>query len=71
MLLPKHLDSDRLEVIVEAIQQRMYLDEPEKGRYVWNPDKEWDGADLCQDIAAILHQYELVPERGERYVEED
>ena len=55
-----------LAAIVAALQQSLYLDfvtdpvalEPQK---IWNPAKAWDGADICDQLAATLAEFELVP----------
>jgi hypothetical protein len=53
--------------IVQAMQRRLYLDRDDQGAEFWNPDKPWNGSDVCQDLASILDQYGLVPDREEPY----
>lgn len=48
--------------IVDKIQQMMYMD-TNKDRDYWNPDKEWNTPDLCQEIASIMKTHGLVPTR--------
>ena len=53
--------------IIYMLVVRLYGDITEDGTYVWDPDKEWSGADVCQDIAEILNAAGLVPtERSRR-----
>jgi hypothetical protein len=62
----KDLPRDELEGIVEAVQQALYLDH-EGSAFVWNPDKVWDGADVCQNLANVLSQFGLVPDQPEPF----
>lgn len=55
---PSSLTPDQLSSIVAQIQQILYVD-PHDGTV--DPDKQWDGADVCQDIAGILAEHGLVP----------
>ncbi len=66
---PDQLSQDELLGIVRAIQCRLYLDRDDQGAENWNPDKQWSGADICQDLAGILDQHGLVPEQEEPYIE--
>jgi hypothetical protein len=47
---------------VSKIQALFYLDIL-GDRELWNPDKEWDGADLLDELALVLYQYGLAPSR--------
>jgi hypothetical protein len=55
------LAREELEAVVESLQQSLYLDTMANGELAWNPDKEWDGADVCQDLACLLRKYGLAP----------
>jgi hypothetical protein len=68
MKTPDQLSQDELLRIVRAVQCRLYLDHDDQGAEFWNPDKQWSGADVCQDLAGILDQHGLVPAREEACV---
>jgi hypothetical protein len=36
-----------------------------------NPDKEWEAADVCQDLATMLDEHNLIPTEFEPYGEEE
>ena len=55
------LSCAELACIVTAMQQTLYLDFNSTQTQVWNPDKEWEGAEVCDRLAALLAQYDLVP----------
>ncbi|MCA9237451.1 MAG: hypothetical protein KDA44_18380, partial [Planctomycetales bacterium] len=44
-----------------AVQRLLYLDEDGQGRVVWNPDKPWQGADVCAAVAELLDDLGLAP----------
>ncbi len=46
---------------VSGIQARLYLDTDGTGREFWNPGKEWNCWDVCQDSQDLLHRHGLVP----------
>ncbi len=66
--LPQHLSRAALLAIVAGVQGRMYLDMNAEGREYWNPDKGWEGADICMEIQDLLNQHGLVPGDEEQYV---
>jgi hypothetical protein len=68
MKTPDQLSQDELLGIVQAIQERLYLDQDDQGAEFWNPDKPWSGADVCQDLAGILYRHGLVPDCEETSV---
>ena len=68
MKTPDQLSQDELLGIVQAVQDRLYLDQDDQGAEFWNPDKPWSGADVCQDLAGILDQHGLVPDHREAFV---
>jgi len=68
MKTPDQLSQDELLGIVQAVQDRLYLDQNESGAAFWNPDKQWSGADVCQDLAGILDRHGLVPDCEETSV---
>lgn len=55
------LSPAELMTIVDALQQALYLDFDAELTQVWNPDKEWDGAGICDQLAAELARFDLVP----------
>ncbi len=55
------LSHDELLWIVQAIQSELYLDDTGNGSSIWNPEKEWSGADVLQNIARTLNEFDLVP----------
>jgi hypothetical protein len=59
------LDREQLAEIVKSIQAFLYLDLDRQGTEDWNPDKQWSGADVCEHVAGLLGQHELVPERSQ------
>ena len=61
MRTARELTLAELAAIVDSLQQALYLDFDEKLRKVWNPNKEWDGADICDQLAAELARFDLVP----------
>ena len=64
---PHELSREALRAIVAGVQGRMYLDLNAEGREYWNPDKGWDGADMCMEIQELLNQHGLVPHGEEAY----
>jgi hypothetical protein len=48
----------KAEQTLQQIYDILYLDEDD----VYNPDKEWEGADCLQDIAAALDRWKPRPE---------
>lgn len=61
MRLAADLTRDELIAIVQAIQAELYLDQTAGVTSIWNPEKEWSGADVLQNIARTLDEFELVP----------
>ena len=58
----KELSPAELATIVNALQQALYLDFDDRNQKVWNPDKSWDGADVCDHLAQLLAEHGLVPQ---------
>lgn len=58
---PAQLARCDLESIVDALQRALYLDFGADGTFVWNPEKAWNGADVCDALAAQLQKVGLVP----------
>ncbi len=52
----------QLQRLVAEIQGRLYLDLDEEGTEYWDPDKEWECSDLCQEISALLDELGLMPD---------
>lgn len=65
MRLPRELSSKDLQTIVESVQQCLYLDHDRDDGFIWNPDKPWSGADVCDHVAHVLDEHGLVPDRVE------
>ncbi|MEX2170063.1 MAG: hypothetical protein WD851_12200 [Pirellulales bacterium] len=59
---PATLSLGQLVNIVRKTQALFYLDILDD-REFWNPDKEWHGADLLDELALLLDQYHLAPPR--------
>ena len=59
------LAREQLVEIVEAIQSFLYLDCDDQGTEFWNPDKDWSGADVCEHVAELLSQHDLIPGSGQ------
>jgi hypothetical protein len=62
MRQPSELSYLDLQQIVESIQRFLYIDQDDAGREIWDPDKEWSGADVCEHLAHMLSLHQLVPE---------
>lgn len=60
MRTANNLERDELAAIVDALQQALYLDFDAELTKVWNPDKAWDGAEVCDQLAAELTRFDLV-----------
>ena len=56
------LSYTELAAIVAVVQQSLYLDFAVGPQKVWNPEKAWDGADVCDQLATMLVEHELAPE---------
>lgn len=56
------LSHAELACIVAAVQQALYLDSDSTQTKVWNPLKEWEGAEVCDQLAAELNRFDLVPQ---------
>lgn len=67
MRFPHQLPRQELQLIVETIQQRLYLETNSKGEEYFDPDKPWEGADLCQSIATLLDEHGLVPDQPQTF----
>ena len=61
MRTAQDLAPDELVMVVDALQQALYLDLDADEAQVWTPDKEWDGAEICDQLAAQLARFDLVP----------
>ena len=51
---------DRQELIdtLADVLETLYLDCDAAGRFVWNPDREWDACTV-DEVAAVLHRHDL------------
>ena len=57
---PATLNTFELVDLVRRVQALFYLDIL-GDRESWNPDKEWDGADLLDELAQLMVQHGLAP----------
>jgi hypothetical protein len=63
MRKPENLIRQELLTIATLLQQALYLDCDQEDRQTWNPDKSWETADICDDMAKLLVELKLAPER--------
>ena len=61
MRSPNELTRRELLAIIDGLQQALYLDFDSRLTKIWNPDKEWDGAEVCDYLAALLAGFALIP----------
>ena len=61
MKTPSELAQRDRDEIVTALQQALYL-ETDADTKIWNRDKQWDGAEICDQLAELLARHDLVPE---------
>ena len=57
---PATLNTSELVDFVGRVQALFYLDIL-GDREFWNPDKEWDGADLLGELALVMDKWGLIP----------
>jgi hypothetical protein len=57
----QELSPAELATIVNSLQQMLYLDFDDRNQPVWNPDKSWNGADICDQLARLLADHDLIP----------
>lgn len=62
MRTPGELSREDLVEIVVTVQHALYLDFDAALTKVWNPDKEWDGAEVCDQLAEVLARHQLAPD---------
>ena len=55
------LNHEELINIALAVQAQLYLDDYQKEE-IWNPDKEWSPADICEALANKLSTHNLTPQ---------
>lgn len=67
-----NLSVAELSQIVDSLQQHLYLDVDSHGAFAWNPrkDKEWNGADVCDELASLLTQHGLAPTETTPFIPE-
>ena len=58
---PNELPRKELIEIVTAGIRILYGSRQEDGSWVYAPDKEWCGADVCQEFASLFDRFDLVP----------
>ncbi len=58
----QELSPAELATIVNSLQQMLYLDFGDQNQPIWNPDKSWEGADVCDQLARLLADHDLVPQ---------
>ncbi len=60
---PKDLSREELERIVDELQQALYLKyDEETDAFLWDPEKEWSGFDVCDAMGNVLAELSMVPE---------
>ena len=57
---PASLNTSELVDFVSRVQALFYLDIL-GDREIWNPDKEWNGADLLDELALVMDKWGLIP----------
>src|SRR5437868_2910468 len=57
------LSRNGLETIIDHVQQALYLDVEQDGELVWSPTKDWNGAGICDELARMLAEHDLMPQR--------
>ena len=57
------LDRQELMDTLADVFEALYLDCDAAGRFVWNPDREWDACTV-DDVAAALHRHGLAMLNG-------
>jgi hypothetical protein len=60
MKAAKNLSHEALVEIAETVQGLLYLDIV-NDREVFNPEKEWSGADVCEALAGLCTKHKLAP----------
>jgi hypothetical protein len=61
------LSLSELQQLVAAIQELLYRDEDEQGMPFLNPDRTWEGADVCEELGQLMTHYELAPTKPDFY----
>lgn len=61
MRTPEELARRDLIEIVTEVQQALYLDRDSQVAPIWNPDKPWNGAEVCNQLADLLARHDLLP----------
>jgi hypothetical protein len=61
MRSPDDLSQAERVSIARLVQQALYLDRDAQNQPIWNPDKSWEGADVCDNLTALLADFGLVP----------
>jgi hypothetical protein len=59
---PANLTHEELVEIATGLQQILYGREHEDGRWSYQVDKQWSGADVCEAAAELLSRFDLVPD---------
>lgn len=54
------LTHDELSTIVDELQRALFLDSDAEPP-IWDPDKPWDGAEICARLGDLLVEHDLVP----------
>ncbi len=63
MRTSKELSREELERLADAVQQALYLKyDTDKESFVWDPDKEWSGFDVCAELANVFGELSMIPE---------
>lgn len=63
MRRPSQLTCQELLQLAHAVQLAFYVDSDDETQApIWNPDKEWDAAEVCQELNQILGKLGMIPE---------
>ena len=58
---PKDLSREKLVEIVTECIRILYGTQQANGSWLYSPDKEWSGADVCQEFASLFDRFGLAP----------
>ena len=58
---PADLTREQLAEIVTCLVRIFYGTESPDGRWTYSADKQWCGADVCDEAALLLDQFDLTP----------
>jgi hypothetical protein len=67
MRKPDELTREQLLQLVIGVQHQLYLEVDTQGSATWNPGKEWQAAEICDQLAQLLSDQGLVPRSRELF----